>query len=79
MPSDFREVGVGWGAIWVSRRVDQERLERAMDDEVGVATDGGGEVAVIGFSEAVVPDGVRCVGRAFKAFEESEFDDVFFG
>ena len=48
-----------------------------MYDEVGVAADGGGEVAVVGLGEAVMAERLGGVGGALEGFEEAELDDVF--
>ncbi len=78
MASDFAEIGLGGCGVRVFGGIFQEGLEGAVDDEVGVAADGGGEVCVVGFCEAVVADGFGGVGGAFERFQEAEFDGVFF-
>ena len=49
-----------------------------MDDQIGVAADRAGEVAIVAFGQAVVADRLGRVGRAFEAFKQAELDDVFF-
>jgi hypothetical protein len=44
---NLAQVGLRRSAVRVFRRVLQQRLQRAVDDEVGVAADGAGEVAVV--------------------------------
>ena len=46
--------------------------EHAVDDEVGVTADGGGEVGVFFFGEAVVPEGFDGVAGAHEGAEEAD-------
>ncbi len=47
-----------------------------MDDEIGVAADGAGEVGVVFAGEGVVADGLRGVFGAGHGFEDGEVDGV---
>lgn len=57
----------------------QGATERPMHGEVGVAADGAGEMAVIGFGESVVPQRLRGVARALERTQQARFEKVFFG
>ena len=61
------------------RRVFEKGLERAMNDQISISTNGTGEVAVVAFGKAIVADRFGGIGGAFETFEQSEFDDVFGG
>ena len=50
-----------------------------MEDEVGVAADGGGEVGVVGEAEAEVGAAFGLVGGALHAAQEGEGDHVLVG
>lgn len=53
--------------------------EGTVDNEVGVASDGRGEVGVVGFSQAIVAERFGLVVGPFQGFEEPDFKGVVFG
>jgi len=71
------QVGKGRRGVNRPRRIFQQRLQGAVDNEVRVAADGTGEVTIIGLGQAVVAERFGGVGGPFEAFKQAEFDDVF--
>ena len=74
-------LGDGWEGAGIGAGAGhaEEFFEGAVDDEVGVAADGAGEVGVVGFVKAVVTGGFVGVSGTFEAFEEGDFEGGFEG
>ena len=47
----------------VGHMTGEVALEGAMDDEIGIAANGTGEVAILRSSQGIVPDADRSIGR----------------
>src|SRR4029077_751373 len=51
----------------------------AMHDQVGITPDRTGEMQVIGLFQTVMPEWLRIVARAFKTFQQTNLQRLFFG
>lgn len=58
---------------WLALDFDKEVVEYAMDDQVGVSTNGRGEVAVVPLVEPVVPVGGRAIAGFFHGSQQLRF------
>ena len=58
------------------RRVGQQRPQRPVDEQVRVAADRTGEVAVVGHRQPVMTERVRPVAGPLQALEQPELDRV---
>jgi hypothetical protein len=56
---NLAQIALGRGGVRAFGRIDQQRLKRAVHDQVGIAADRTGEVAVVALGKAVVADWLR--------------------
>src|SRR2546430_4429262 len=48
--------------------------ERAVNDEIGVTADGGGEERATGFGEAIMTERLHCIAGAHERSEKADFE-----
>jgi len=68
----FQSRGIDFGRTFSGK-------EGAVDEKIGVATNGRGEVGVVGFGQAEVAETFWGVDSAFERAEEADFEGVAVG
>jgi hypothetical protein len=56
-----------------------EGSQGAVHHQIGVATDRAGEMGVVVFRQAIMPEGLRRIARAFQALQETNLQRWSFG
>ena len=52
-------------------------LERPVDDQIRIPPDRTGEMTIVALCQTIMASGLRGIGRALEALEQTKLDDVF--